>query len=205
MATHSSVLAWRIPGTGEPGGLLSMGLNRVGHDWSDLAAAGKNGRAQLNWENTGPVIAMLKGQLSPQGLVLNCTPSDWGPKQLPQDTTYKLTIKIHKNHIPWIPKMTGRFLKLGFWLRTSWGCFLQMQIPRHFPGLLNSHLFLWGPSVSSFSKISRGSYLFNIMNLAAHEKKALLHWWVTLIIKTHFAWFRNIKMWVKCDLGIKAK
>ena len=37
MATHSSVLAWRIPGTGEPGGLLSMGSHRVRHDWSDLA------------------------------------------------------------------------------------------------------------------------------------------------------------------------
>ena len=39
MATHSSVLAWRIPGMGEPGGLLSMGSHRVGHNWSDLAAA----------------------------------------------------------------------------------------------------------------------------------------------------------------------
>ena len=39
IATHSSVLAWRIPGTGEPSGLLSMGSHRVGHDWSDLAAA----------------------------------------------------------------------------------------------------------------------------------------------------------------------
>ena len=39
MASHSSVLAWRIPGTGEPGGLPSMGLHRVGHDQSDLAAA----------------------------------------------------------------------------------------------------------------------------------------------------------------------
>ena len=39
MATHTSVLAWRIPGTGEPGGLPSMGSHRVGHDWSDLAAA----------------------------------------------------------------------------------------------------------------------------------------------------------------------
>ena len=39
MATHSSVLAWRIPGTGEPGGLPSVGSHRVGHDWSDLAAA----------------------------------------------------------------------------------------------------------------------------------------------------------------------
>ena len=38
MATHSSVLAWRVPGTAEPGGLLSLGLHRVGHDWSDLAA-----------------------------------------------------------------------------------------------------------------------------------------------------------------------
>ena len=39
MATHSGVLAWGIPGMGEPGGLPSMGLQRVGHDWSDLAAA----------------------------------------------------------------------------------------------------------------------------------------------------------------------
>ena len=39
LATHSSVLAWRIPGMEEPGGLLSMGSHRVGHDWSDLAAA----------------------------------------------------------------------------------------------------------------------------------------------------------------------
>ena len=41
MATHSSVLAWRISGTGEPGGLPSMGSHRVGHNWSDLAAAVK--------------------------------------------------------------------------------------------------------------------------------------------------------------------
>ena len=39
MATHSSVLAWRIPGTGEPGRLPSMGSHGVGHNWSDLAAA----------------------------------------------------------------------------------------------------------------------------------------------------------------------
>ena len=39
LATHSSVLAWRIPGTGEPGGLPSVGSHRVRHDWSDLAAA----------------------------------------------------------------------------------------------------------------------------------------------------------------------
>ena len=39
MATHSNVLAWRIPGMGEPGGLPSMGSHRVGHNWSNSAAA----------------------------------------------------------------------------------------------------------------------------------------------------------------------
>ena len=39
MATHSSVLAWRIPGKGEPGGLPSLGSHRIKHDWGDLAAA----------------------------------------------------------------------------------------------------------------------------------------------------------------------
>ena len=39
MATHASVLAWRIPGTEETGGLPSMGSHRVGHNWSDLAVA----------------------------------------------------------------------------------------------------------------------------------------------------------------------
>ena len=39
MATHSSILAWRIPGVEEPGGLPSMGSHRVGLNWSDLAAA----------------------------------------------------------------------------------------------------------------------------------------------------------------------
>ena len=39
MAPHPSTLAWRIPGMGEPGGLPSMELHRVSHDWSDLAAA----------------------------------------------------------------------------------------------------------------------------------------------------------------------
>ena len=40
MATYSNVLAWRIPGMGEPGRLPSMGSHRVGHEWSNLAVAG---------------------------------------------------------------------------------------------------------------------------------------------------------------------
>ena len=48
MATHSSVLAWRIPGTGEPGELPSIGSHRVGHDWSDLAASSTH---TLQWSS----------------------------------------------------------------------------------------------------------------------------------------------------------
>ena len=64
MATHSSVLAWRIPGTGEPGGLPFTGWLRVGHDWSDLAAAAAVaaalfGDASLNYYRLG--IKIPKG------------------------------------------------------------------------------------------------------------------------------------------------
>ena len=48
MATHSSVLAWRIPGTGEPDGLSSLGSHRVRHDWSALAAAAHIYASTLN-------------------------------------------------------------------------------------------------------------------------------------------------------------
>ena len=68
MATHSSVLAWRIPGTGEPGGLPSMGLHRVRHDWSDLAAAAA-GLPKLCWiivvrEDTLVLFLIVEGMLS---------------------------------------------------------------------------------------------------------------------------------------------
>ena len=72
MATHSSVLAWRIPGTGEPGGLPSVGSHRVGHDWSNLALTlacdtsairppSKIGRMTLKtWNNSLPDHNSLK-------------------------------------------------------------------------------------------------------------------------------------------------
>ena len=54
MATHSSVLAWRIPRTGQPGGQPSMGSHRVGHDWSNLAAA-----AAVHGEETAHLFQLL--------------------------------------------------------------------------------------------------------------------------------------------------
>ena len=62
MATHSSVLAWRIPGTGEPGGLPFMGSHRVGHDWSNLAAAAATVQLKL--------VICLWNSLTVQGLTL---------------------------------------------------------------------------------------------------------------------------------------
>ena len=71
MATHSSVLAWRIPETGEPGGLPSMGSHRVGHDWSNLAAAaaaaaslweiGGEGQIYLNFQKETLYVSMGVG------------------------------------------------------------------------------------------------------------------------------------------------
>ena len=74
MATHSSILAWKIPGTGEPGGLPSMGSHRVGHDWSDLAAAACwVGLYQLG--SIGTYIVLTLGKLE-------CSPSDPPRKSL---------------------------------------------------------------------------------------------------------------------------
>ena len=56
MATHTSVLAWRIPGTGEPGGLPSMGSHRVGHDWSVLAAAAAEEKVRVKSLSQGALI-----------------------------------------------------------------------------------------------------------------------------------------------------
>ena len=61
MATHSSVLAWRIPGTGEPGGPPSMGLQRVRHDWSNLAAAGLLMNTLINGGSDGKASAYNEG------------------------------------------------------------------------------------------------------------------------------------------------
>ena len=59
MATHSSVLTWRIPGMGEPGGLLSLGLHRVRHDWSDLAVAPQFWPVGHPWKSMGQLLGML--------------------------------------------------------------------------------------------------------------------------------------------------
>ena len=68
MATHSSILAWRIPGTEEPSGLLSMGLHRVRHNWSNLAEAAAVAAGQVRKKNTVSVK---------QSCLTLCNPMDY--------------------------------------------------------------------------------------------------------------------------------
>ena len=76
MAAHSSVLAWRIPGTGEPGGLLSMGSHRIGHDWSDLAAVAA--AAVLDCLLNEVVVLSPRGHLAVFRYIFGCHHWGWG-------------------------------------------------------------------------------------------------------------------------------
>ena len=67
MATHSSILAWRIPGMGEPGGLPSVGSHRVRHNWSNLVAAAVAAAANMYrgaWWATIHAVAKSRTRLS---------------------------------------------------------------------------------------------------------------------------------------------
>ena len=76
MGTHSSVLAWRILGTAEPGGLPSLGSHRVGHDWSDLAAAGL---FESLGRGSGSVFTWSRGGLVSKSCPTLCNPMDYSP------------------------------------------------------------------------------------------------------------------------------
>ena len=79
MATHSSVLAWRIPGTEEPGGLPSMRSHRVRHDWSDLAALRALGNKQgVSGVEVSPIVYLLCAWCVTHG---RCPLSIWRRKE----------------------------------------------------------------------------------------------------------------------------
>ena len=69
MAAHSSALAWRIPGTGEPGGLLSMGSRRVGHDWATSLSLFTFMHWRRKWQ---PTPVLLPGESQGRGSLVGC-------------------------------------------------------------------------------------------------------------------------------------
>ena len=85
MATNSSILAWRIPWTEEPDGLPSMGLHRVGHDWSDLAAAAP--LTLCNPMDCSPPGSSLHGNLQARILEWVASPFSRG-SSWPRDQTW---------------------------------------------------------------------------------------------------------------------
>ena len=95
MATHFSVLAWKIPGMGEPGGLVSMGSHRVRHDWNDLAAAAA-GRLQP------PVSLVQRLTCARFATVLGEVTAAWVGNRL------RLFLDIH-------PNLPSRHVAKGCW------------------------------------------------------------------------------------------
>jgi len=125
MATHSSVLAWRIPGTGEPGGLPSMGSHRVGHDWSDLAAASvANAKVAHSVTQSCPTL---------------CDPMDCRPSGssvhwiIPARILKWVAISSSKGSSP--PRDWTRVTYIGRWILYHWAtwetskCQRQVEIP----------------------------------------------------------------------------
>ena len=112
MATHSSVLAWRIPGTGEPGGLPSMGSSRVGHEWSDLAAAQyiiKSVQYSENkyeiWKETGNLDPYI-GKESRQCILLLRGPDIGLSRQRHQSSSYRYIQKLKEIMLTELKKST---------------------------------------------------------------------------------------------------
>ena len=97
MATHSAVLAWRIPGTGEPGGLPSMGPHRVGHDWATSLSLFPFMHWRRKWQRT-PVF--LPGESQGRGSLVGCRL--WGRTE--SDTTEATQQQQQQSYLRAYPK-----------------------------------------------------------------------------------------------------
>ena len=127
MATHSSVLAWRIPGMREPGGLPSMGLHRVEHNWSNLAAAAAYSpwgrRVGHDWvtftfteivehredSSLGPALSLplhrhTPGWYSLQVCLLLLCPTLWNPMDCstPGSSVLHCLLRLAQIHVHWV-------------------------------------------------------------------------------------------------------
>ena len=112
MATHSSVFAWRIPGMGEPGGLPSMGLHRVGHDWSDLAAAAAAVTKFVSdslWPHLLQHARLFCPLLSPRICSNSCPLSRWCYLTISSATHFSFAFSLsqHQGLFQWVDSASG--------------------------------------------------------------------------------------------------
>ena len=157
MATHSSVLAWRILGTGKPGGLPSMGSHRVGHDWSGLAAVAV-ARCVIAFlpRSKCPLISRLQ---SPSAVILE-------PKK-----RKSVTVSIFS------PSICHEVIKpdamiLVFWMLSFKPGFSlsSFTIIKNFLPLWWSHRYIWG-----YWFFSQQSCFKLVLHLARHFAHYILH------------------------------
>ena len=118
MATHSSILSWRIPGTEEPGGLPTMGSHRVKHNWSDLATPAAVTRKR-DLSNEVPILVEWVGILKKKMWIHN-----WG---LPQWLRWqRICLQCRRPGFgPWVGKIPWR---------RAWQPFLPWRMPVFLPG-----------------------------------------------------------------------
>ena len=137
MAIHSSVLDWRIPGTGEPGGLLSMGSHRVGHDWSDLAAAAEWKSRKSRNRQTWPWNTEWSRAKANRVLPRKCTGHSKHPLPTAQEKTLHMDItRWSTPKSDWLYSLQPKMEKIytinknktrsWLWLR-SWTPYCQIQ------------------------------------------------------------------------------
>ena len=120
MATHSSVLACRIPGTEEPGGLPSMGSHRVGHDWSDLAAAAAahaskvmlkilQARPQQHVNKNFLMFTLILEKAEKPEIKLPTSAGSWKKQDSSRKTSISALLTMPKPLTVWITKNCGKF------------------------------------------------------------------------------------------------
>ena len=180
MATHSSVLVWRIPGTEEPGGLPSMGSHRVRHDWIDLAAAAAE---WLNWTELlglrcisrifpyGPRLSGCSTTAPECAGFGSCSAQSW----LLHSMRHLSSLTRDGTHIPCIPRQI-----LNHWTTWevpcplySWFDFLNFGGKGKFFHTLKTH---WIYMKTWFSKL----YFINSSSMRYYCAQFLNHGWLVL-------------------------
>ena len=173
MATHSSVLAWRIPRTAEPGGLPSLGSHRVRHDWSDLAAAAADLLNSL-------AFSVIQQMLEIWSLVPFVNPA-WTSRSSWFTYCWSLTWRIFEHYfaIVW-DEYTCAVVWIFFGIVFLWDLNENWPFPvlwplLSFPNLLNLHI-----EYSTFAASS-----FSIWNSSTGIPSSLLALFLLMLPKDH--------------------